>query len=278
MNVFRTKKTAPVTTSSAEIRLYAPRSWNELSQDQLRYVITLLAMFPEDTDKVKTYMFVRFTGIEIIDRYLKYFRCRYTPPGSSRKQVFMLRRATVVNFLSSFDYIDDFTNMDVRLDGVCGLQAVDKYMHGVAFIDYLNAETAFQSYLLTQDDSCLVDLLHILYRPKPKKKGLGRLRHKAAPQAADLLAAFLWYGFVIKGSFASAFPNFFRKTTDKESSGDIDIVGMINSEIRALTEGDITKEEKIYKMDCWRALTELDAKAREAREMQRMMDKNNAQK
>ena len=37
----------------------------------------------------------------------------------------------------------------------------------------------------------------------------------------------------------------------------------MNAQIRALTGGDITKEEAVLSMDTWRALTELDAKAKE---------------
>ena len=43
--------------------------------------------------------------------------------------------------------------------------------------------------------------------------------------------------------------------------------------IRALTGGDITKEAAIMKMDTWRALTELDAKAREAEELRKATQK-----
>ena len=45
----------------------------------------------------------------------------------------------------------------------------------------------------------------------------------------------------------------------------------MNAQIRALTGGDITKEAAILQMDCWRALTELDAKAREAEEMRNQL-------
>ena len=45
----------------------------------------------------------------------------------------------------------------------------------------------------------------------------------------------------------------------------------MNAQIRALTGGDITKEAAILQMDCWRALTELDAKAREAEEIRNQL-------
>ena len=41
---------------------------------------------------------------------------------------------------------------------------------------------------------------------------------------------------------------------------------IMNNEIRVLTGGDVTKEQAILATDCRRALTELDFKAKEARE------------
>ena len=52
----------------------------------------------------------------------------------------------------------------------------------------------------------------------------------------------------------------------------------MNMQIRALTGGDITKEKEVLKMDCWRALTELDAKALDAIEIKKMRDKNKNKK
>lgn len=43
----------------------------------------------------------------------------------------------------------------------------------------------------------------------------------------------------------------------------------MNAQIRALTGGDITKEEAVLSMDTWRALTELDAKAKEVEDIKR---------
>ena len=48
----------------------------------------------------------------------------------------------------------------------------------------------------------------------------------------------------------------------------------MNAQIRALTKGDITKERDILNMDTWRALTELDALAREYEEINRKYGKS----
>jgi uncharacterized protein YbjQ (UPF0145 family) len=43
----------------------------------------------------------------------------------------------------------------------------------------------------------------------------------------------------------------------------------MNAQIRALTGGDITKDEAVLSMDTWRALTELDTKAKEVEDDKR---------
>ena len=40
----------------------------------------------------------------------------------------------------------------------------------------------------------------------------------------------------------------------------------MQAQIRALTDGDITKQQAVYDSLCWDALSELDNKAREAEE------------
>ena len=43
----------------------------------------------------------------------------------------------------------------------------------------------------------------------------------------------------------------------------------VNAQIRALTKGDVTKEKEVLAIDTWRALTELDALAKEYDEFNR---------
>ena len=51
------------------------------------------------------------------------------------------------------------------------------------------------------------------------------------------------------------------------------MVDIMNAEILALTGGDITKEDEVLRKDTWRALTYLDAKAKEAEEFRKSMNK-----
>ena len=50
-----------------------------------------------------------------------------------------------------------------------------------------------------------------------------------------------------------------------------DITMGIRAQVRALTDGDITKQQAVFETDCWAALTELDEKAREAEEYKEKM-------
>lgn len=56
-------------------------------------------------------------------------------------------------------------------------------------------------------------------------------------------------------------------TTDTDDE-EIDLRVVTDAQLRLLTDGDVTKEDAVRRVDCKRALTELNAKAKEAREMQ----------
>ena len=84
--------------------------------------------------------------------------------------------------------------------------------------------------------------------------------------SAELLNILLWYT-TIKQHFANTFTHLFAPAPTISDTPDIRQLN--DTQIRALTGGDITKEQQIMQADCWRALTELDAKAHDAQELQR---------
>ena len=88
----------------------------------------------------------------------------------------------------------------------------------------------------------------------------------------ERLGSLAWYSHLKKVLF-DRFPNFFQKVDGED--GDFTVTGKLieeqyNIQPRALTDGDPTKESAVLALDCWRALTELDAKAREAEELEKM--------
>ena len=217
MRLFRTLRThRPTFLADGSIDLYAPTEWRKMTQQQLRYVLTLLSLF-DDTTVVKTYMLVRLSGIHIEGETIrvahdqpKGYRCWFRPAWWKPRRWFTLEAWQVQGMISQFDFIDPFDGMDVRLERIHGCRAVDDILDHYPFGDYLLAEQ--------------------------------------------------W-------------PFFFRKVDAGIEEMDIDLMGAMDAQIRALTEGDITKEETIKRLPCWRALTELNQKAREAKEFHDKYDK-----
>ena len=67
----------------------------------------------------------------------------------------------------------------------------------------------------------------------------------------------------------------FRSKTQEtdEDPGVVNFIELYNVQLRALTDGDVTKEKEVLRLECWRALTELEAKAREAEELEKIRER-----
>ena len=259
MRITRTLRSQECTFSKEKgLILHAPRSWRELSQDQLRYVFGLLGTF-SDLTQIKTFMFMRFCGIQVQKWTSKGVFC-FMRSRFGRRKFFTITANQVQSLIHQFDFIDSFDTMNVRLDSIRGCRAVDVNLHGISFIDYLSAETAFQVYLSSKKMENIDTLARILYR---KRNGDAPKRLKL--NIAERTSVFAWYCYV-KAEFARQFPSFFRPAGSEPTKWDL--LKMANVQLRALTQGDVTKEEMIKNMDCWRALTELNEKAREAAEFE----------
>ena len=90
----------------------------------------------------------------------------------------------------------------------------------------------------------------------------------------EATSIFYWFTS-LKRYFASLFTHFFGIANDGEAGmmSYKQLRDNMNTQIRALTGGDITKEREVLQMDCWRALTELDAKAKDYEELQKATKK-----
>lgn len=262
MRIIKTLKSRrPFSFSPTEgAALNIPTSWGSLTQPQQRYILWLMTQY-NNTDVIKTMVLVRVCGIHIIKKTDLGWLCRNSGPFWSRHR-FFLRSMAVASMLQYLDFIDQRDDPDIRLDSLCHgrYQARDAKLHGIAFGDYIALENYYNGYLQSKADECLDSMAHILYvhhdnhgrtYPMPVR----RLSH------IERLSVLLWFG-AVKSILAKSFPDFFRPT-DGESANMIDIM---NAEIRALTGGDITREQQVKDSDCWRALTELNAKAKEISE------------
>ena len=242
-----------------------PKSWSELSDHQLRFFFRQVAR-DLPMNEVLALCVCKWTEIVVLCHADKH-SCLVKDKKSKRHVVLADWQITFA--ARQLAFLESFAPKPVRISAICGAMAVDAELQGVAFEDYLACENYYQGFLHTQSMECLADIARLLY---PK------LSDKAILSKAELLSVFYWFAS-IKANFARLFPHFFTNIPQEKSnllgSADLDVGEELrqamNAQIRALTGGDITKETAILQMDCWRALTELDAKAREAEEMRNQL-------
>lgn len=229
-----------------------PKNWGELSERELRMVLRSRSRWL-DGYVSKLAVFMHFTGLEILYKYDKVWVCRAPVEHNDKveKYGFNLDPAVVDSMLDSLNWLDDPGVMPVRLDKLHGKEALPAKFHGVPFGTYLQCENLYQGIMQSQKPEAVESLLKLLY-PGLKK---GKIEEWMQ------LMIIQWWA-QLKNMFSALFPNFFKPAGD--TVGTPNMVEIMNNQIRALTEGDVTKESEILELDTWRALTELDAKAKEA--------------
>ncbi len=242
-----------------------PTVWDELTDKQLLMVYRLFAR-DLSAAEVKTLCIMKWNRLKVLaqlpDKRFLIKRGKEPEVALSARQ---LQKATV-----SLDFLDSFAPFPVRIAQIGECKAVAADLEKVPFEQFLYVDNLFQGYLNTQQDELLVQIAQVLYGSDNVK-----------PTKAHLVGVFYWMAS-LKQYFSQLFSNFYKPAPSKENGGSLgdEKAGLFrqlrestNAMIRALTGGDITKEATIMKMDTWRALTELDAKAKEAEEYRKAIKK-----
>lgn len=253
-----------------EFNFKAPSTWAELSEDQLRYVLSVMSIH-HDRIVIKCYLLARFCGLTVHKYTRTGWKCSVkcgesgengdAKTGKVCERVLYISAAEILSLLRNFDFIDKFTDFRPlqRASDVL-LTAVDSMLHDVSFYDYLNIEKNYQLFMLNQEDKFLSKMAHLMYRTAD-----GSADETAHFEPYELLGVFMWFSSV-KEYFAANFTHFFKPAREGGELRRVDILPAMQAQIRALTDGDVTKQQAVYNTDCWAALTELDNKAREAEE------------
>lgn len=240
------------------INFIVPGSWEEMSDKQLRYVYQLMAD-NFSTDEVKTLFLLKWSGTKVIGRQ---------DSGSYLvklgKQMFELTPLTLAELLVNLDWLGATPTSPVRPSKMNRRQALAADFQGVPFETFIVCDNYFQGYLQTQQNYLLDEIGRVVYQDA-KLKFLPWQR----------IAIFYWM-VALKDLFARQFPDFFQPAG---SASDGNLLGSstpsvqdaMNAQIRALTKGDVTKEAEVLALDTWRALTELNAQAREYKELNAKM-------
>lgn len=250
------------------VSLTLPQSWSDLSQEQLRFLLKTMVRVQsanknvafrsmedaavQTTAQVNTECLLHWTGMDVICAFGEGWLIRH---GDKE---FVLSAGQLTAAISHLSWTAEIPATPVRLERVDGAAAVPPDLSSdFSFDQWLSCETLWQAYLMSSDESCLIQMACILYG----KKDLH-------PDATEILGVFYWWASV-KKMVSTIFPDFFQVAGSEDSRlpNPDDLRRNMDSQIRALTKGDITKESTVLSMDAMRALTELDAQAREYDEL-----------
>ena len=234
------------------VNLEVPKSWEELSQEQLKYYYFVLTMC-QSAAEVKTYCLCRWSGLEILYPFGTGFMCRH------EGREFLLKPQQVAAAIQSLDWTDTLPTRPVRLERIGKYRALPADFQEVPFETFIICDNLYQGYLSAKADQLLGDLARVLYQSA-----------KVNPDPAERVGVFYWFAS-LKEMFARQFNHFFQPLTAQSDGNMFDqgksqyeiIYHAVNAQIRALTKGDVTKEKEVLAIDTWRALTELDALAKE---------------
>lgn len=208
-------------------------------------------------EEVKTYCLFHWSKIVVLHRYGDNgYMCKL------RKKRFVMTAEQVTAAIAFLEWIKQLPRFPVRLEKIGGHHAVPADMQGVPLETFIICDNLYQGYLSTQKEEMLDEMAAHLY-------GTSRLN------AAERINIFYWFASV-KAMMAQEFKNFFQPMLN-DSSNMIEnnktqyeiLKEAVNAQIRALTKGDVTKEKEVLAMDTWRALTELDAQAREYEQLKK---------
>ena len=180
------------------------------------------------------------------------------------RQIYKISSADLAPVTSHLNWITELPDIPIRLLPPKGRKTVRPDLADLDFQTYLSLENLYQGYLHTKNDSLLKRMGEILY---PRK--FFSMRHL---RRQHLFSCFFWFTS-FKAYAAKRWSDFFVNAANANSLANPASVlrDTVDAQIRALTKGDISKENMILSLPCHRALTELNALARESAEIKRKL-------
>lgn len=246
----------------AFFRISLPSDWLSLSDRQLLFFFRLLS-HDLQIEEVLTVCLFKWADLRLLCRtangsYL--VKQRHRPKQEATLTLQQIQSAT-----AALDYLRSFPSFPIRITKIGKARPLEADFQRIPFATFISCDNYYQGFLQTKDEERLKELTQLLY-PGIKPRSL---------TPPILYCAFYWFAS-LKQYFARLFPHFLQPIPAEEQNllGYTPPIGemlrqSMNAQIRALTGGDITKEDAVLSMDTWRALTELDAKAKEAEDIKR---------
>lgn len=241
-----------------DLHLQTPASWADLNQRQLRRVLNILARHGLG-QKSQTHIMLLLTGLQPRRRAIG-GQSYATADG----QRIVLTNDKAAALTDHFQWTQHPEQCAARLEHLAynrRLRPLPLLFHGVPFSRWLAVESAYRT---TLDNPCTDTAARLIQRLYLREDGTPARRPPIATPA-EQLGAMQWMAY-LHAQFAKHFAYLFRPAEDSRHTTFLDTA---NTLTRALTDGDITRETVVMQTDVWRALTELDAKAKEASQAQK---------
>lgn len=238
-----------------------PTSWADLTDKQLLLVFNLFAR-DLSAAEAKTLCLMKWCGLEV-KATLPEQRFIVKKKGGPEM---VLHVRQLQQAIACLDFLESLSPVPVRISRIGRHKAAPADFDGVPFENFLYCDNLYQGYLETKKADFLTQMAEVLYH----HDGI----HLTA---AEQISVFYWFAS-LKAWLSKRFSHFFLPviTDNQDDNGlgatpDIgkQLQQSMDAQIRALTGGDITKEQQVLKFNTQRALTELDAKAKEAEEYRR---------
>ena len=236
------------------VNLIVPKGWNELNDKQLLFVYRLLADGLPSVD-IRTKCLLKWSDTHVmgVGSGETTFLLKH------RGKTFDVPATQVAEVISLMAWLDDLPTFPVRPSHFKRHRPLPADFSGVPFEKFLVCDNLYQGYLTTKDEHLLDEMGKVLYDCKVK-----------AFPSHFRIALFYWFA-ALKQYLSITFPHFYRPTKSEDSNllgtPTLQVAEAMNAQIRALTKGDVTKEKEILSLDTWRALTELNAQAKEYEEL-----------
>lgn len=239
------------------INITVPESWLEMSQDNLRTLLMLISNPDIEAAHIPVLFVLKTAKIKV----LKFDSHHGSAVVRIDKTYLEIESQELAALTCKFSWLLDFPEYPLRLGRIKRAIARRPDLADFTFSEYIVLDNLYQGYLQTKDLELLHNMVPVMYgKGKPNKIGA--------------CSCFFWFtSFKIWA--AKRWSEFFQPAKEKQSFSSLSslIRDAIDSQIRALTKGDITKEDQILNMPLHRALTELNALARESRELKQKLKK-----
>ena len=257
------------------LNLNIATDWNQLTRRQIMFVARLfLAKLDFESFRLRAFLFL--TGVRALPKKMVADQVYWI--FKKGKQQFMLSRQELAGFLHTVDYLTGDCRLTTNQFPVFRLLfrrcfGPSNSCYNLSYIEFIHAEKCLHAFQRTNDVKCLNELCAILYRPgkkdfhplRPDYNGDRRIpfneytyqRHANRFRLLSLRKRFAVYLFYTgcRNHLMDANSNLFR--SGSVSSEPVNPVESLRKIVYDLNMGDITRNEKIYRMQVWEAFEHL---------------------